>query len=76
MTLAKVRSRFAARISSANRVEPRMQTISGRPGTAQSFGRAETDDVHVVIRARRPSRLFAQRDGHHAAARCPAAGTE
>ena len=37
MTPAKVSSRFAARISSTKRVEPQMQTISGRSGTAQSF---------------------------------------
>jgi hypothetical protein len=30
-------SRFAARISSTKRVEPQMQTVSGRSGTAQSF---------------------------------------
>lgn len=41
MTPAKVRFRFAARISSANRAEPQIQTISGRSSTTQSFGPSE-----------------------------------
>lgn len=38
MAPAKVRSRFAARSSSANRAEPQRQTISGRPGSGAAIG--------------------------------------
>src|SRR5699024_146094 len=74
---AKVRSRFASRISLANRAEPQMQTISGRSRIVQSripgcswIGQARPHRSRVVggaaDRAFEVQMLLADRGQHRA----------
>lgn len=73
MTPAKVGSRFTARISSTNRVEPRMQTISGRSGTARRFGRRKVRGWHCISVDRPVSRRLVPSRSHSSCVSCRSA---